>query len=370
MILEPENAAPTSPATQPNAALVRYNPDAPIGSPSNLKALLDKNAASLQALLPKHVTPDRIIKTMLVAVNRNPGLLTCTQASVFETIQRAAELGLDLSGTLGEAYPAPFRNRVKAPGGNWVDQEQATLIIGYRGLAKLARQSGEVECIEAEPVYESDHFIFQKGSEFKVEYRPCLRGDRGNLFGFYSYVRFKDGGQQAEFMSVEQIESVKAKSRSSGKGPWVDHYDEMGRKTVFRRLAKWLPLSSEKFVAALTIDNDDFPSHRNAAVFDLGMPDTGDLPVATKPKTSGSYAAPVPEPQADPKPEPKLDDGPQLLSPDRVIALSKLAAERGLDADAISADICGSGLDGAPASFDAQIMREIEKREPKKGGRS
>lgn len=93
-------------------------------------------------------------------------------------------------------------------------------------------------------------------------------------------------------------------------------------------------------------------------------------PVATKPEAAKSYTPPPAEQEAKPKETPKLDDGPQLLSPDRVIALSKLAAERGLDADAISADICGSGLDGAPASFDAQIMREIEKREPKKGGRS
>ena len=35
-------------------------------------------------------------------------------------------------------------------------------------------------------------------------------------------------------------------SQSKGKfGPWKDHYEEMARKTVVRRLAKYLPKSSE-----------------------------------------------------------------------------------------------------------------------------
>jgi recombination protein RecT len=68
-------------------------------------------------MLPKHITPERLFKTLLVAANRNPDILKCTQASVLETINRAAELGLDLSGTLGEAYPVPFNNKVKTRDG-------------------------------------------------------------------------------------------------------------------------------------------------------------------------------------------------------------------------------------------------------------
>lgn len=68
--------------------------------------------------------------------------------------------------------------------------------------------------------------------------------------------------------------------------------------------------------------------------------------------------------------EDPASDEPALLSSERVASLSRLATERGLDADLIAADVCGSGLAGAPASFDAQIMREIERRSAKKGGRA
>ena len=46
-------------------------------------------------------------------------------------------------------------------------------------------------------------------------------------------------------MSLEQIEKVRSVSRSKEKGPWVDWWDEMARKTVMRRLAKRLPMSTD-----------------------------------------------------------------------------------------------------------------------------
>ena len=93
-------------------ARVKFQPLAPIGSASALKGLLEQQRNGIAQALPKHVTPERLIKTMLVAANRTPDLLQCTQASVLETINRAAELVLDLYGTLGEAYPVPFNNNV------------------------------------------------------------------------------------------------------------------------------------------------------------------------------------------------------------------------------------------------------------------
>lgn len=244
---------------EPKHEIVRFEPNKPIQSGQNLKSLLISQKDSLAQALPRHVTPERIIKTMLVAANRVPDLLQCTQASILETINRAAELGLDLSGTLGEAYPVPFNNKV---GDRWVKQCQ--LVIGYRGLAKLARQSGEIKRIEAEVVYEKDKFVYRKGSTFELDYYPCLESDRGAAVGAYALVQFKDGGIQAEFMPVSEIEKIRARSKAAWDrngnpvGPWKDDWAEMARKTVFRRLAKWLPLSAEKWQEAIEHDNQQF----------------------------------------------------------------------------------------------------------------
>ncbi len=252
-----------------------YNPLAPIGSATGLKSLLEASKASIAQALPAHITPERLIKTMLVAANRNPDILRCTTASIMETINRAAELGLDLSGTLGEAYPVPFTNKVK-----WTDDQggkredwlsQLTLIIGYRGFAKLARQSGEIKTIDADVVKENDKFIYRKGKNAVFEFEPNYRGDRGETIGAYAYVEFKDGGEQFVFMPVADIEKVRMRSKSGAAqrdseyarkgdpiGAWESDWDEMAKKTVFRRCAKWLPLSTEKFVKAVERDDEDY----------------------------------------------------------------------------------------------------------------
>ena len=78
-----------------STAVVKYDAQAPIKSVSNLRSLLERQEDSLAALLPKHVTPERLLKTLFLAVNRQPELLECTQASLMESVNRAAELGLD-----------------------------------------------------------------------------------------------------------------------------------------------------------------------------------------------------------------------------------------------------------------------------------
>jgi recombination protein RecT len=46
-------------------------------------------------------------------------------------------------------------------------------------------------------------------------------------------------------MTRGQLEAIRRRSKASGSGPWVTYTEEMFRKTVLRRLAKWLPLSPE-----------------------------------------------------------------------------------------------------------------------------
>ena len=55
----------------------------------------------------------------------------------------------------------------------------------------------------------------------------------------------KDGSKQCEVMTVADVEKIRQASRGKNSSPWNQHWNEMAKKTVFRRLCKWLPLASE-----------------------------------------------------------------------------------------------------------------------------
>src|SRR5690606_14028369 len=66
-----------------------------------------------------------------------------------------------------------------------------------------------------------------------------------DVIGYYLVARYKDGGHFVYWMSVEDIEKVRQRSKAANSGPWVTDYDAMARKTVVRQAARWMPLSIE-----------------------------------------------------------------------------------------------------------------------------
>lgn len=215
----------------------------------NLKRLLEEAKPSMAAVLPKHLTPDRMAKLALVAASRNPLLLQCDAGTVLHSVMNAAQLGLDCGGVLGAAYLVPFKNNKTNP-----PRMECQLIVGYRGLIDLARRSGQIETIEANVVYQNDTFEFELGLEPKLRHVPKLDGDRGKVVLVYAIARLRDGGRQTEVMSVQEIERIRAKSRAANGGPWVSDWNEMARKTVIKRIIKYLPMSVDEQDAISRVD--------------------------------------------------------------------------------------------------------------------
>jgi len=81
---------------------------------------------------------------------------------------------------------------------------------------------------------------------------------------------------QFDFMSRQQIEAVRQKAPSKYSPAWNEHWNEMAKKTVLRRVMKLVPLSTEKFVAAMEHDNTDFN-------IDGVLPSGGEAPAALQP---------------------------------------------------------------------------------------
>lgn len=205
----------------------------------NVAAFFEANRSSIAAVLPKHMTPDRLMKVALHAIRTTPALQDCSTKSLFGAVVQASQLGLEPNTILGHAYLVPFKNKKTG-------QADVQLIAGYKGLVDLARRSGQIESIAAHAVHERDEFDFCYGLDDTLTHRPYLHGDRGSIIAFYAVAKLKGGCHAFEVMSRAEVDAVMKASQSRGQwGPWKDHYSEMGRKTAIRRLAKYLPLSIE-----------------------------------------------------------------------------------------------------------------------------
>jgi len=227
----------------------KYEGLAPVGGPSGLKGLAEMMRPKIASMLPKHITPERMLKALFLAASKTPALFSCTQESLIKSLMDASSLGLDCSGTLGSAYLVPFQNRKK-------NVTECQLIPGYRGLIDLARRSNEISSIEAHPVYAQDQFEVSFGTNPVLVHKPYLKPDRKPQYiCFYAVATLKDGSKQIEVMTLADVEKIRGMSKMGTSGPWKDHFDEMGRKTVVRRIVKYLPMSAE-LEKALQLDNE------------------------------------------------------------------------------------------------------------------
>jgi recombination protein RecT len=217
------------------------------------KVLTEDDRRAIAASLPSHVPMGRFERNLANALMNEPRLLDCNPREVFREVAKIAALGLLIDAQLGEAYLIASRTGPQAR-------------IGYRGLLKLARQSGEVAMIYAHDVREHDKIECRLGDDKKLTHEPRLFGDRGIVIGYYAVVKYKDGDTDFEPMTPEEIDVIRGKSDgyrayTAGKikdTPWASSYDEMAKKTCIRRLMKRVPQSPEMAEALRLEDRAEF----------------------------------------------------------------------------------------------------------------
>jgi len=210
--------------------------------------MLEERKSKLAKVLPKHISADRLVRVALLAMARNPDLLLCTQASIAIAVEQAAQYGLEPGGPLGDAYLVPYRNNKlaeKAKREGRGPTHECQLILGYQGMISLARRSGEIAKIESRIVRAVDEFDYQYGDAPYLRHKPAPGDDeeRGELVGAYAVATLRDGTKQFEVMTYQQLTKIRDRSRASDNGPWRTDFEEMARKTVVRRLFKYLPKS-------------------------------------------------------------------------------------------------------------------------------
>lgn len=209
--------------------------------------MLERFKGEIARALPKHLSPDRMTRIALTEFRKNRKLAECDPKSVFAAVIVASQLGLE-PGLLGHAYLIPYG-------------KECQLIPGYQGLIDLVRRTGKVKRIEAHVVRDGDEFTYKTGLFTVLEHKPLLEGDPGQLRLAYAVAEFADGGYHVEVMTRYQIEKIRDRSQGyrnakkyGSPTPWDTDTDEMWRKTVIRRICKFLPRSAE-LATALALED-------------------------------------------------------------------------------------------------------------------
>ena len=214
--------------------------------PLTFNDLLEKMKPQIAAILPKHLTPERMVALCALAATKTPQLKECTPLSLFNAIVHASRLGLEIGQ---HAHLVPFKN-------SKAGVTEVVMVPDYRGLISLAVRSGKVKHIDARAVYKDDAFDYQYGTQPLILHKPKLDAERGEkeMVAFYAAAHLVDGTVVFDVMSKAEVDGIRARSRAKDAGPWATDYEAMGKKTVVKRLAKFLPQTPE-LAAAIELDN-------------------------------------------------------------------------------------------------------------------
>lgn len=283
---------------------------------STAHALITKMQGEITKAMPRHLSGEAFARNALTVLRQNSTLLEAItypdgQASFLGALMSAAQLGLEL-GPLGHCYLIPYARRKR---GEIVGYE-VTFIIGYKGMVELARRSGNIKSIYANEVCANDVFEMGFGVNGTLNHRPELRGERGEVYGFYAYADLGEGAYQFVFLRKDEVDRIMkdyAHGYKEEYSPWQTEYNEMAKKTAIRRLFKTLPISVE---VAHVIEHESKPLAYDAITGTVA-PQTLDVtePVAARlapPEPKTAKPEPVPD-SAPPNGEYRVFDTPQKI---------------------------------------------------------
>jgi len=191
-------------------------------------------------VLGKTMPVERLMRTVMISVERLPALLDCDRQSIFNAAMSAACLGLEVDGVTGQAYLIPFKGK-------------AQLVIGYKGYNTMAARSGIT--ITGAVVREGDLFEYELGSAAFVRHVPTL-GSKGRIIAAWASATSKMRPAVVCVLDIDELMAVKGKSPGARRSdsPWNDQaigFPAMCEKTAKRRLARSLPLNIMQLAARL-----------------------------------------------------------------------------------------------------------------------
>jgi len=174
------------------------------------------------------------------------GIAQKNRESVKNAIINIAATGLTLNPATHYAYLVPRGGAI-------------CLDISYRGLIKIATDSGSVKWAKAELVYSGDEFIYKGPSQQPEHNADPFSKERGDVVGVYCVAKTHDGDFLVETMTIDELTKIRDEaSAAASKGPWKTYFGEMCKKCVIKRAQKTWPMSDqhERLQTAVNVINE------------------------------------------------------------------------------------------------------------------
>lgn len=212
--------------------------------------MIKSRSDAFQSVLPMNSNTQQFVNACLIAVQSNNKLQQCNPKSLIKAMMESARFGLEPNSPLMEAALVPYGKDVQ-------------FLIEYRGMLKLAWNSGMIKMIDADVICENDDYEYVKGYNPNFYHKPLVTGERGEPIAYYAYAKLNNGGDTLCLMSKQEIvDHMKkfAKGYNSSSSPWKSNFDAMAKKTVLRQLIdKQLPKSTtkESLILSSAVSNSD-----------------------------------------------------------------------------------------------------------------
>jgi len=229
----------------------------------------DEVKKQLSMVLPPQMPVERFQRVAITAINKNPDLVDCSRQSLYNAFMQCAQDGLLPDSQ--EAAIVKYNSKDGAP----TAQYQSMV----KGILKKMRNSGELKSIMATCIHEHDPFRYWVDDDGEhLTHEPDLfAADRGRIIGAYALAKTKDDAIYIKVMTHAEIEVIRQCSKAKNSNFWTNWWDQMAEKTVIRRLAKRMPMST---------DLDDFLRR------DDELHDTEAIVTDTQPKPTGKKDQP------------------------------------------------------------------------------
>lgn len=181
----------------------------------------------------------RFIGAIVSAVNNNPQLKECDNASILSGALLGESLNLSPSPQLGQYYLVPFNDKSRG--------QVATFQMGYKGYIQLAIRSGQYKKLNVLAIKDGELIKYDPLNE-EIEVQLIENEEKrenAKTIGYYAMFEYTNGFRKTMYWSKAKMEKhalqySKGYQAKKGYTFWEKDFDGMAYKTMLRQLiSKW-----------------------------------------------------------------------------------------------------------------------------------